>query len=120
MPNFKAYKSITDIERRASSKTLNKNISELTTLLEGNRITVVGGLRGTQQEKLFELLRQEARFWYKRGFKRGHQTSYREGEKVPIKITRRMRINAPYLDREGEPVTLKSDINKSKKDKKKV
>ena len=108
----KADKSITDIEQRASSKTLNKTISELKALLDGNRIEVVRGLRGEQQEKLIELLRQEVRFWYRRGFKRGHQTSYREGEKV---IKRRMRMYAPYLAKDGEKITLKSDISKIKK-----
>lgn len=114
MPNRKVPKSVTEIEMAASSKAINKTISELETLLEGDRISADCQLRDKLHKKLFDLLRSEARAWYKRGFKRGHQTCHNEGENVPINITRRMVIKAPYLSEKGESVILKSEIKKIK------
>lgn len=110
-----APQDIAEIEKKASSKAIYKTISELDTLLEGDRISADGKLRDKLHKKLFDLLRSEARYWYRRGFKRGHQTSHREGEKVPKLISRKMRIYAPYLSKNGEAITLKSEIKKKKK-----
>lgn len=65
-------KSVEDIEKEASSRSINKTINEIVRLSQGRRISSNGQLHEKLHQMLFQLLHEKARFWYQRGFKRGH------------------------------------------------
>lgn len=101
-----------ETEKRASSKTLEKTIGELDDLLNRKRISTTSCLRGALHKKLFELLERETVYWYRKGFRRGHETSRRCGKKVPREISRKMRLKAVYFPPAGVRVVLKSTEKK--------
>ena len=111
---MKSWEDKETIEKKASSKSLNRTIKDLETLLERKRISTQSPKRQEMHDILFELLRSEARRWYQRGFHRGHETSQKIGKGVPKTISRRMRIRAPYIRKEGISIKLKSTIRRKK------
>lgn len=110
-----------EVEKEASSKSINKTISELKALLEGERISAPSGSRRDELHKtLKDLLRYVAKRWYRRGFRRGHKTCYSEGANVPKIITKNMLIYAPYLTEKGETIKIKVESKLKSKSKKKM
>ena len=101
-----------DIEREASSRSINKTIGEITRLSRGERIGSDGRLREKLHDVLFRLLRQKARFWYQRGFRRGHEAAREKSKYVPSKLVRPMRMRAAFLPKEGERIVLKSALDR--------
>lgn len=102
--------SIEDIEKEASSRSIYKTINELARLSKGNRIAVDGHLRKKLHGALFQLLREKARFWYQRGFRRGHEAAREKSKRVPFELRRPMRMRAAFLTKEGERIVLKSKL----------
>lgn len=99
-----------EIEKAASSKAIKKTISEIEALLDGERVYPDGELRQKLHQKLYELLVTEVKFWYRRGFERGHKTCRKECAKVPKTIRRRMRLYTAYFPEKGTPVMLNSTL----------
>lgn len=95
----------------ASSKSLNKTIKEIDSLIDNNPISADSQLRKKLHEKLYELLEQEAVHWYRKGFKRGHITCHNKRLDVPKKISQTMLIRRDaYIKKEGIEVELYSRI----------
>lgn len=95
----------------ASSRSLNKTIKEIDSLIDNNPISTDSQLRKKLHEKLYELLEQEAVHWYRKGFKRGHITCHNVCSDVPKKITKTMRIRRDaYIKKDGIEVKLNSRI----------
>lgn len=102
--------TVEEIEKEASSKTINKTVRELKALLDGERISADSPLRAKLHDTLFKLLRQKARWWYLRGFKRGHETCARKVKSPPKMISRRIRMRCVFLPEKGERILLKSRL----------
>jgi len=103
-------KSIDDIEKEASSKSINKTITELRRLMKAKRISASGPLRKKLHGLLFRLLQEKAEFWYQRGFRRGHQSAHKKLKTVLLKLRRPMRMYAAFLPKKGKRIVLKSRI----------
>jgi hypothetical protein len=83
------------IEKQASSKTLNKSIGELGSILNAGMFPRSHSmLRARYHRKLKELLEEVALGWYKLGFKRCHKTLYRRGKTVERRVARRMTMHS--------------------------
>lgn len=106
----KSHSTLSDLEKAASSKAINKTITEIEALLVGQALQPAKGLRAKLHTKLDELRRSEAKQWYRRGFRRGHETSAGFSKKVPKTITRKMRMKSLYFGQGGESILLKSKI----------
>lgn len=103
-------KSIENIEKEASSRSINKTINELACLSKGKRIASDGHLREKLHDTLFRLLREKARFWYQRGFRRGHEAAREKSKRVPFELRRPMRMRAAFLPKGGERIVLNSKL----------
>ena len=100
--------SLGTIEMRASSKTLNKSISELDSILDDGLPTTSQKLRKKYHDKLRDVIEEIALGWYETGFKRAHKTMLQDGDTKQRKLEKRMRIRAPYFRNGMIRITLKS------------
>ncbi len=103
-------KLVEDVEKEASSRSINRTISEIIRLSQGKRISSVGQLRKKLHSVLFHLLNEKARFWYQLDFKRGHETARKKSKQVPLDSRRRIRMRAAFLPKDGERIVLKSKL----------
>jgi hypothetical protein len=99
-----------EIEIEAFSQSINKTIKELEALVRGERVIPNGKLRANLHAVLFKLLRQKARFWYHRGFKRGHESAHRKSKKVPLEMLRPMRMRFAFSPNETYRIVLHSKL----------
>lgn len=109
-------KSITQIEMQARSQSIRRSIRELDGIIaDGSLPAVTGPLRQEYYDKLCVLIEQEARDWYKIGFRRCHKVLFNNGDTTLRNVTKKMRMSSEYFD--GVRVTLASTIAAPKKKK---
>src|SRR5260221_11806865 len=101
--------SLGTIEMRASSKTLNKSISELDNILVDGLPTTSRKLRKKYHDKLRDVIAEIALDWYETGFKRAHKTLLEERDTKQRKLEKHMKIRAPYFRNGMIRITLKSN-----------
>lgn len=99
---------MSNIEREASSKSIQKTLKEIQMLMAGKRISPTGLLRKKLHDTLYSLLSDKACWWYERGFRRGHESAFLKGKDVPRRLTRKMRLHACFLPVKGQLITLAS------------
>jgi hypothetical protein len=105
-------KTTEDIEKAASSRSINKTISEFNALIRNRRIHTDSVLRQRQHAVLYRLLRERTRWWYLRGFERGHEMARRESKSVPQQLKRAMRMRGVFLPKAGERIVLRSNLKR--------
>ncbi|MCL4475628.1 MAG: hypothetical protein M1508_05320 [Nitrospirae bacterium] len=99
-----------DIEKAASSRTINKTIRDIEALMKGNPLSSSSDLRIKLHDKIYELLQSEAKYWYRRGFKRGHKTVARKFKNAPKDITAIICLRGGYFGRNQKLMVLSSKI----------
>jgi hypothetical protein len=95
----------------AHSKSIRKTIADINKLLASEPLSDNSGLRATLRKKLNELARAEARFWYQRGFRRGHRTCAKLVPGCPAEIESTRRMFAAWLPKTGERIRLHSTLS---------
>ncbi|SDG06603.1 MULTISPECIES: hypothetical protein [unclassified Duganella] len=102
---------------RGASASLNKTISEIESILAGEKIEKSGKLRKKLREKLKEMLEEVAMDWVKHGFKGGHAVAARDfvetqafPRNIEITVTRQFPLRK--VSKKSRQLTLKSKIPK--------
>lgn len=85
----KKLDDIRDDGGAGASASINKTLSEIEAILDGEDLEPSGELRTKLREKLLNSLEEVGQHWYKRGFNRGHREAYAAAAltgKVPRKL----------------------------------
>lgn len=98
------------IEKEASSKSILKTIREIETIIAGKPLSSRSQLRSKLHAKIYKLLRIKAMNWYRKGFKRGHETVAMQINKVPKTIKREMTMTGFYFGPQGKDILLRSRL----------
>jgi hypothetical protein len=108
-----------DIEKAASSKTLQKCLNELDGILTFRQFPKSHSPRRAEYHEMLEtVLENIAITWYKVGVRRGHRMSARSGSAPSrLKFTRTLKSN---IFSGGVKVTVKSSLPKSNRNRKKA
>lgn len=94
-----------------ASKAINKTISELERILNGQDLGHAGALRKKLRKAIIKALEDTGCLWYKKGFNRGHHEAHREffvSKKVPKRL--KLDVERCFLPSTKTKVKLRSRI----------